>query len=56
MEHARVRHSAIVRVIEGRRGVRIQVFELGTREVREFRDWEAALDYVRSWTEGGGIH
>ena len=55
MEHPRVRHSAIVRVIEGRQGVRIQVFELRTREVREFGDWEAALAFVRSWGGGGGV-
>lgn len=55
MPRARVRFSAIVRVIEGRHGVRIQVHELGTREVREFRDWEAALDYVRSWRDGRGV-
>lgn len=54
MQRGRVRHGAIVRVIEGRDGVRIQVRELGTREVREFRDGEAALDFVRSWEEGAG--
>jgi hypothetical protein len=55
MQRVRVRHSAIVRVIEGRHGLRIQVLELGTREVREFGDWEAALDFVRSWDAGGGV-
>jgi hypothetical protein len=55
MRRVRVRHSAIVRVIEGRHGLRIQVHELGTREVREFRDWEEALDFVRSWDEGRGV-
>ena len=55
MQRSRVRHSAIVRVIEGRHGVRIQVHELGTREVREFRDWEAALAFVRSRAEGRGV-
>ena len=55
MDDERLRASVIVRVMEGRRGVRIQVVVLGRGEVCEFRSWEEALRFVRRTTSASGL-
>jgi hypothetical protein len=55
MQRERVVQSAIVRVVERPEGVRIQVFAFGSRAVREFDSWAAALAFVRSVTERSGL-
>lgn len=50
-----VRTSMIVRVVEGRDGCRIVLHDLRSRQVREFKTWEAALRHVRSVAERRGL-
>lgn len=55
MDDERLRASVIVRVMEGRRGVRIQVVVLGHGQVCEFHTWEEALRFVRTTTSASGL-
>jgi len=55
MDDERLRASVIVRVLEGRRGMRIQVVVLGHDQVREFGTWEEALRFVRRTTATSGL-
>ena len=55
MDDERLRASVIVRVLEGRRGMRIQVVVLGRGRVREFGTWEEALRFVRRTTAASGL-
>ena len=55
MDDERLRASVIVRVMEGPRGMRIQVVVLGRRQVCEFHTWEEALRFVRRATSASGL-
>jgi hypothetical protein len=55
MDDDRLRASVIVRVMDGRRGLRIQVVVLGRGQVREFRTWDEALRFVRGATSASGL-
>lgn len=44
-----------MRVIERRDGTRVQVHDLGSNEVREFRSWANALRFVRRLADEGGL-
>jgi len=55
MDDERLRASVIVRVMEGRRGMRIQVVVLGRGQVCEFHTWEEALRFVRRTTATSGL-
>lgn len=55
MTRATVLTSVIVRVVEGREGRRIVLHDLRTRQVHEFRTWEAALDFMRTLTQARGL-
>ena len=48
MRTGRVVSSVIVRVVDsGRGGTSIVLLDLQSRELREFRTWEEAMDYMR---------
>lgn len=55
MDDDRLKASAIVRVLDGRQGLRIQVLLLGREETREFRSWAAALRFVRHASHRQGL-
>ncbi len=55
MTRPKITSSFIVRVVEGRGGLRIVLHDLRSRQVREFRSWSAALAFVRNRSEQDGL-
>ena len=56
MRTGRVVSSVIVRVVDsGRGGTSIVLLDLQSRELREFRTWEEAMDYMRRLPESRGL-
>lgn len=55
MDDDRLTASAILRVLHGRHGLRIQVLLLGRDDPREFRSWAAALRYVHRASDRQGL-
>ncbi|HLV11727.1 MAG TPA: hypothetical protein VKY42_04695 [Trueperaceae bacterium] len=56
MRTGRVVSSVIVRVVDsGRGGTSIVLLDLQSRELREFRTWEEAMDYMRRLSESRGL-
>jgi hypothetical protein len=51
----RVAASLIVRVVDGHDGRRIVVLDLRSKEVREFRTWATALEFVQHVAEEEGL-
>ena len=56
MRTGRVVSSVIVRVVDsGRGGTSIVLLDLQSRELREFRTWEEAMDYMSRLSESRGL-
>jgi hypothetical protein len=51
----RITTSLIVRVVDGRGGRRIVVYDLRSREVQAFATWEEALAFARAVSEASGL-
>lgn len=56
MSRQQVTTSLVVRVIAGgRNGDRIVLHDLRSRQVKEFRSWEAAFAHMRALSEQSGL-
>ncbi|HZJ10261.1 MAG TPA: hypothetical protein VFD39_11240 [Trueperaceae bacterium] len=56
MSRQQVTTSLVVRVIAGgRKGDRIVLHDLRSRQVNEFRSWEEALAHMRALSERSGL-
>lgn len=55
MAKTTVQTSLIVRVVDGRQGRRIVLHDLRAKQVIEFSNWEAAIEFMRAAAEKKGL-